>query len=119
MKASKSTTYIKSEPEALINCIKLNKPSLLQTHFAYIDNQKHFADDIFARRQANVKVTSEFEKPGTPYVIVICKVPNRKVRAFLGAMQELPRRMLVCGYPDYTKFCNDFWEELKQLLANT
>lgn len=105
------------ENKAPIHFLQFTRPSLLYDYFAYIDSPKHMADDIFARHKVVVKFRGEWKKPGAKYQIVMCKVRKADTPKFLEAMEELPQRMLICGYPDYLEFCEEFNKELDSVLS--
>ena len=51
---------------------------------------------------------NEFQHPDQPYVIIFCKIRKRDRDKFLSALSELDRKMILCGYPGYSEFCDTF-----------
>ncbi len=85
----------------------LNKFSLLNTHFIFLDTGDYLADGLFIKHQVRVYFGDEFEKPGLPYRIIFCHVRKRDKERFRAAMSELPGKMLLCGNADYLDVCNE------------
>ena len=41
------------------------------------------------------------------YKIIFCKVRKKDSEHFRAALEESPRKMLICGHLDYEEHCND------------
>ena len=54
-----------------------------------------------------MKFKGEFEKEGSPYRIIMCRVLKRDVGRFEEALEKLKDKMLIKGYRDYDKVCAD------------
>ena len=54
-----------------------------------------------------MKFKGEFEKEGSPYRIIMCRVLKRDVGRFEEALEKLKDKMLILGYRDYDKVCTD------------
>ena len=54
-----------------------------------------------------MKFKGEFEKEGSPYRIIMCRVLKRDVGRFEEALEKLKDKMLIMGYRDYDKVCAD------------
>ena len=54
-----------------------------------------------------MKFKGEFEKKGSPYRIIMCRVFKRDVGRFEEALEKLKDKMLILGYRDYDKVCAD------------
>lgn len=90
------------------NYFTLERVSLLYDHYAFIDVPQYYADQLFIRHKVRVYFGKEFQHPDQPYVIIFCKVRKRDRDRFLAALSELDRKMLLCGYPGYSEFCDTF-----------
>ena len=90
------------------NYLALNRFSLLYDHYAFIDVPAYYADQLFIRHQVTVRFGKEFQHPDQPYVVIFCKVRKRDRNRFLSALSDLNRKMILCGYPRYEKFCASF-----------
>ena len=54
-----------------------------------------------------MRFKGEFEKEGSPYRIIMCKVMKRDAERFEEALRKLKNKMLIMGYKDYDKVCSD------------
>lgn len=93
-------------------CWPLQKFSLFHSYYAIIDTADYFADQLFINKKVRVWFGAEYTCPDAPYCVIFCKCRKRDAKAFEAAMEELPRKMLLCGHPDYIQFC----EELKRKM---
>ena len=75
--------------------------SLQYRYFLYFDVKSHLADQLFIRHKVRVWYRSEFASKDSPYTAIFCRVRKRDVPAFLAALEELKKSMLICGYTDY------------------
>ena len=50
-----------------------------------------------------MKFKGEFEKEGSPYRIIMCRVLKRDVGRFEETLEKLKDKMLIMGYKDYDK----------------
>lgn len=96
------------------NYMQLNCFSLLHDRYAFIDVPEYFADQLFIKHEVTVRFGREFGHPEHPFIIIFCKVRKRDTERFLAALGELDRKMILCGYPDYDRFCCRFMEQMKE-----
>ena len=96
------------------NYFTLERFSLLYDHYAFIDVPEYFADQLFIQHQVTVRLGKEFQHPDQPYVIIFCKVRKRDRDKFLSALSELDRKMILCGYPGYSEFCDTFIAKMNE-----
>ena len=96
------------------NYIQIIKFSLLYYYFMYIDTKDYLADDLFINENINVKYRGEFRRKDEKYIIVECKVRKNSVNKFLEIMEKFKNKMLLFGYNDYEKFCNEIFKYLKE-----
>lgn len=52
----------------------LNRFSLFNTYFAFLDTENYLADGLFIKHQVRVYFGDEFVKPDFPYRIIFCHV---------------------------------------------
>ena len=90
---------------------KLNRFSLLNTHFAFLDTEDYLADGLFIKQQVRVYFGDELAKPDIPYRVIFCHVRKWDEKRFQAAMEELSNKMLLCGHTDYFGGCSDTWEK--------
>ena len=91
-----------------INFVEESKRSLLYKHFCYIDVKEYLADALFAKYKVHVRFGSEYQKEGSDYVFIFCKVPKKEADKFEMALEELKRKMLLLGYQEYPEICELF-----------
>lgn len=87
------------------NYWKIISFSLLYDYFAYIDTKDYLADQLFIRHKVRVWFGKQFEKKGSPFILVLCKVRKKDVDRFLDALSEMENKMLLSGHRDYPEFC--------------
>ena len=101
--------------EHAVNCTcgwKLERASLLYAHYIFVDTEEYLADGLFIRHKVTVHFGKKFGKWEDPqYRLILCKVRKRDEARFLAALQELPAKMLLCGYTDYPDAC-DFIQKI-------
>lgn len=90
----------------------LNRFSLFNTHFAFLDTENYLADGLFIKHQVRVYFGDEFVKPDFPYRIIFCHVRRWDKKRFHVAMRELPNKMLLCGNADYLDACTHVRERI-------
>lgn len=90
------------------NYFTLERFSLLYDYYVFIDVPEYYADQLFIQHKVTVRFGNEFQHPDQPYVIIFCKVRKRDRDRFLSALSELDRKMILCGYPGYSEFCDTF-----------
>lgn len=84
---------------------------LFYDNFLYFDNPDSFADNIFIKNKVKVKFKAKLASDDYSYIAVICKVKKKFREAFLESLNELERKMLICGYRDYSNFCTTYFKE--------
>ena len=100
-----------------MNYHKFNWRSLLHEQYAYIDVPDYYADPLFDKHGVNVQFCDEYVDIVTGYIVVCCKVRKWQRNKFLQALAELPRKMLLCGYPDYEEYCHSELPKLERGMA--
>lgn len=97
-----------------MNYIQLKSKNPLACEFAYFDNEQLFADQIFIQKKIHVQFGAEFAKQEFKYRLIFCKIKKQDKDKFLEAMEDLEKKMLLCGYPDYKEYCQDFMKIFPQ-----
>ena len=95
--------------------LPLEKPSLRYSYYMYLDVKPYLADQLFARHKVRVWFDGEYVKDGFPYTMILCHVRKKDVPAFLEALEDLKRSMIICGYNDYEAEASAFLDNLERL----
>lgn len=66
------------------------------------------ADQLFIDHKVHVNFQAEYQRPGSPYMVIRCRCRKKDAEEFESALTEFPNKMLVMGYKDYP----DVWKEL-------
>lgn len=106
------------EGEKHLNYFTIRKFSLFYFYYAIIDVREYLADGLFVQNKVKVGFGPEYASPDTPYRIIFCRCRKRDREAFEAAMDALPNKMLICGYPGYVKYCEDLKELFRKRGAN-
>ena len=84
--------------------------------FAYMDaSDQYRADELLRKYHLKVKFKNEWATPENRYRIIFCSVPKKQAQQFKDAMEEMPGRMLLLGYEDYS----EYWTELLTSLGDS
>ena len=95
--------------------LPLEKPSLRYSYYMYLDVKPYLADQLFARHKVRVWFDEEYVKDGFPYTMILCHVRKKDMPAFLEALEDLKRSMIICGYNDYEAEASAFQDNLERL----
>ena len=90
----------------------LQRFSLFNTYFTFLDTEDYLADGLFIKHQVRVYFGNEYINPDIPYRIIFCHVRKWDTERFCVAMSELPKKMLLCGHVDYLSACANIWERM-------
>ena len=107
------------ERDLHLNYFSLRKFSLLYAYYAIIDAPEYLADALFDQNKVRVRFGPEYSSPDYPYLVIFCKCRKKDQEAFEAAMDALPNKMLLCGYPGYVKFCESFMEKIRKRGAGS
>lgn len=94
--------------------LRIKKPSLRFAYFLYFDVEPFLADQLFIRRKIRVWFDSHYAKQGAPYLGILCHVRKKNVPAFLAALEDLKKSMLICGRVDYAEYVSAFLDKLER-----
>lgn len=93
--------------------LKIKKFPPWYSYFFYFDTPSYLADSVFASHKLAVHFgKEEFVKKGFPYVGVMCHVRRKDECRFVEALEDVKKKMLICGHPDYEKECIGFLNEI-------
>lgn len=95
---------------------RLDRFSLFNVHFAFLDTEDYLADGLFIKHQVRVYFGDEFVNPDIPYHIIFCHVRKWDEERFRAAMSELSNKMLLCGNVDYLEVCAHIWERMSNAI---
>lgn len=84
--------------------------SLRYAYFLFFDTTLHLADQLFTRHKVRVWFESEYTKEGSTYRAILCRVRKRDVPEFLAVLEELKKKMLLCGHLDYVSEVSTFMD---------
>ena len=93
----------------------IEKFSLRFDYFMFFDVESYLADQLFIKHKVRVWFGDEYKRDGSPYLAIFCKVKKKDVPAFLEALEELKKSMLICGYLDYEEEIDDFMTKCERL----
>jgi hypothetical protein len=99
-------------PENVKNYLTLERFSLRNFYYAFLDTSDYLADGLFIKHQVTVKFLQEYGHDDSPYLVIFCRIRKRDESAFLDALKELPNKMLICGHPDYPTMCQEFMSKI-------
>ena len=100
------------------NFIEAHCRSPFSAEFFYFDVPDYKADDIFLEKGLYPRFFEEMSKDDSEYVLIRCRVKRRDRHKFVEAMNELARKMLLTGYPDYLDHAKEIWEQLDEAIQN-
>ena len=102
----------------LIGCWRLEKFSLWNAHYAFVDSEEYLADQLFVQHRVRVHFGAEYSSPEHKYRIIMCSCRKKDVPLFEEALQELPNKMLLLGHTDYIEFSENLKERFKKSLGS-
>lgn len=96
------------------NFIKLGGFSFFHYNYMYIDSSKYLADSLLTKNKLSIKFKGDYISPDGKYIVVFCKVKKDDEKKFNQTMEELERKMLLCGYTDYTSYYKDLFKKMEE-----
>ena len=93
----------------------IEKFSLRFDYFMFFDVESYLADQLFIKHKVRVWFGEEYRREGSPYIAIFCKVRKKDVPAFLDALEDLKKSMLICGYLDYEQSIDEFMTRIEEL----
>lgn len=99
----------------IFNAVCVNPSRWKPWHtFIYIDSVQYLADNIFEKYGIHPRGWREMPAIDSAYSAIRCRIRKRSLSDFLMAMEELQRKMIICGYSDYEAFCRKIIDALGQ-----
>ena len=82
---------------------------LTKNVYAYVDSREQQSLRMLARRKLrSFRALKAYSLKGdTRYCVIECELNRKEEPAFLDAMEELRRSLLIKGYRDYEEFCGE------------
>ena len=96
------------------NYLKLDGLSILSVPYMYIDHKDYLADSLLAQNQVSIRFEEEFERNGSPYCVIFCRVKKKDIAGFEKTMESLYNKMLLFGHNDYRESCEKLMEMLEK-----
>ena len=102
----------------MANYMELYSRSPFTTQFIYFDVPEYKADQIFAEHGITPRFYEEWQKDGTPFVFIRCRVSRKDKHKFVAAMAELTKKMLLTGFDNYDEVATGFFNQITEELTN-
>ena len=84
--------------------------------YLYLDTEDFLLGSLLTREQVKVKFETCLMRDNEKYRMVMMKVQKRDETKFMKALEELPGKMLLCGYRDYETHGGELLAELEELI---
>lgn len=98
-----------------IGYIELSGWQPFRKMFAYMDAANSYrADELLRKYKLKVKFKNEWTSPEGRYRMIFCAVPKKQAEQFKEAMEQMPDRMLLLGYDDYS----EYWTQMLLSLGD-
>lgn len=81
--------------------------------YEFIDFPNAYFRSCCEQNDVEVHLVGSLKLDDSPYILILCNVPIEKSEAFEKAMQDLERKMLICGHNDYPEFCESYFKEME------
>ena len=107
--------------EKMFNVVgmRVNLPmGLFKNSYLYADSWDYQSLRVFRRKGLrSFRVCKSYVFKFDPkYCLVGCTLNKREEQAFLEALDELQRDLLVMGYRDYEQYCDDVFNMVEQAI---
>lgn len=98
-----------------IGYIELSGWQPFRKMFAYMDAADSYrADELLRKYKLKVIFKNEWTSPEGRYRMIFCSVPKKQAEQFKEAMEQMPDRMLLLGYDDYS----EYWTQMLLSLGD-
>ena len=94
--------------------LRIKKLSLRYAYFLFFDVEPYLADQLFIRHKVRVWFEADYSKKESPYLAILCHVRKKDVPAFLAALEDLKKSMLICGRVDYAEYVSSFLDKMER-----
>ena len=92
------------------NCVRLRCRSPFHYRYIFLDTKDYASIRLFAEVDIGVSHVKEMMKKGSPYRLIICSIRKKDHDKFREALKKLRNNVLLLGYRDYDKVCEDLKE---------
>lgn len=83
--------------------------------FVVVDCSQYLTAHVLERHGVHpVIITVLSESDSCKYMYLAVRIPKKRLGAFLEAMVELQKNMVICGYTDYPDFCRGLIESFDE-----
>lgn len=96
------------------NFWKMSGFNLFTVPYAYVDHSSYQADSLLVRCKVKVKYQKEMVRENSAYCIIFCKVLKRDTQRFEEALEKLKDKMLLLGYRNYAKECEEITKTIEE-----
>lgn len=94
--------------------IPVNKFSLFNKFYFYLDHKDYYADSLFAKNGLKLHFMKEYKKEGLPYVVIYVRCPKKQAKLFERICNDIPRVMLLRGCKDYESTANGILSSMRK-----
>ena len=84
--------------------------------YLYLDTEDFLLESLLRRDPVRLKFETCLKKDNESYRLVMMKVLRRDETKFLKALEDLPGKMLLCGFRDYETHGAELMQELENLV---
>lgn len=88
--------------------------NILTVLYVYVDHSSYLADSLFVQGKVRIKYQKEMIKENSSYCIIFCKILKRDVQRFEEALEKLKDKMLLLGYRNYAKECEEITKTIEE-----
>lgn len=81
--------------------------------YDFIDFPDAYFKSCCEKNGVEVDLVGSLKLDDSPYILIVCTVPEEKSEAFEKAMRDLERKMLICRHNDYPEFCESYFKEME------
>lgn len=89
------------------NYLKQSNKGLFFDYYAYVDTDRHLAENIFIQEGMRVRFDGELRNSDNSYRIVLCRVRKRDSEKFACSMEKLYNKMIIMRYTDIEEFLKE------------
>ena len=98
------------------NYIRVGCFSPFHHRFIFVDTKDYVSIRLLAAADIGVSHVKEMMKRGSPYRLIVCHVRKKDLDKFYEVLKKLRNRILILGYKDYDKVCDDL-KEAESILS--
>ena len=82
--------------------------------YLYLDTKDYLANSLFYKRNIPVKVVDNFINKKEKYIFLLCRVKSKYEKQVEEALEELKKKMSLCGYLDYEEKCKEIITKINE-----